>query len=419
MTVVSLHKDRVVREEGDRFVKEFASKKDRDAEVERLDWLEKAGVAVPEIVELSGTTFVTARLPGRQLDELIAERWTSMYRGEKNALIKRVAALCRKIRDAGFDWPDLVTYHIFVSDQQLAVIDPPRLRRGRLDLSALYWSCDEPTVTRGDRLRFWRAYAGDAPLPRLRAIGHRGRFRPYRWVFQRRAPRACPPWAKFVKTVDEPVSCADDVIEHPSFRIRRELKDRTNGEIGDLVVKITKDPDEAKAEWINYTKMLGAGFRVPQPAIGGLLADGRGLFATVRLEDRYPMDDVWSTLDRKKSVRAVADLARRLHACSLCHKDLYLNHLFVERGGDEITLIDLARMIRTRARRWRVKDLAALLMSAQGLWSRTDAMRALKRYGGDRKLARAVIKKAAKMARHVPRNVRDGTHTPHVPCTSE
>jgi tRNA A-37 threonylcarbamoyl transferase component Bud32 len=419
VTVVSLHKDRVVREEGDLFVKEFASKKDRDAEVERLDWLKKAGVAVPEIVELSGTTFVTARLPGRPLDELIAEGWTSLHRSLKNALIKRVAALCRRVRDGGFDWPDLVTYHIFVSDDQLAVIDPARLRKGRLGLSALYWSCDEPTVTRSDRLRFWRAYAGAALPPRLRAIGHRGRFRPYRWVFQRQAPRACPPFSDFVNTVDLPYSSADEIIEHPSFNVRRELKDRINGEIGDLVVKITTDPAEARSEWINHAKMLAAGFRVPQPAAGGLLSDGRGLFATVRLHDRYPMDDIWSTLDRKKAVRAVADLARRLHACSLCHKDLYLNHLFVARGGDEITIIDLARMIRTRARRWRVKDLAALLMSAQGLWSRTDAMRALKRYGGDRKLARAVIRKAAKMARHVPRNVRDGTHTPHVPCTSE
>ena len=42
-------------------------------------------------------------------------------------------------------------------------------------------------------------------------------------------------------------------------------------------------------------------------------------------------------------------------------------------------------------------------------------MRGLKRYGGDKRLARRVLKKAAKMARHVPRNVRDGTHVPHEP----
>ncbi len=63
-----------------------------------------------------------------------------------------------------------------------------------------------------------------------------------------------------------------------------------------------------------------------------------------------------------------------------------------------------------------MKDLAALLHSARGLLSRTDLMRGLKRYGGDKRLARRVLKKAAKMARHVPRNVRDGTHVPHEPC---
>jgi tRNA A-37 threonylcarbamoyl transferase component Bud32 len=128
------------------------------------------------------------------------------------------------------------------------------------------------------------------------------------------------------------------------------------------------------------------------------------------------MDDVWSTLDRRKAVRAAADVARRLHACGWVHKDLYLCHLFVRKGGDELTLIDLARLQKTRSARLRVKDLAALVHSARGLCSRTDLMRGLKRYGGDRRLARRVLRKADRMARHVPRSVRDGTHVPHVPC---
>ena len=40
---------------------------------------------------------------------------------------------------------------------------------------------------------------------------------------------------------------------------------------------------------------------------------------------------------------------------------------------------------------------AALVHSARGLASRTDLMRGLKRYGGDKKLARRVLKKAAKI----------------------
>ena len=44
-------------------------------------------------------------------------------------------------------------------DDAIRVLDPPRLRRGKLDLSPLFWSTEAPTVSRTDRLRFWRAYA--------------------------------------------------------------------------------------------------------------------------------------------------------------------------------------------------------------------------------------------------------------------
>jgi len=257
------------------------------------------------------------------------------------------------------------------------------------------------------------------PPQRIRRIGHRGRFRPYRWVHQRGEIRACAPWADWVNAIGAPYQSADEVASHPDLKIKRKLADRINAELGDLVLKITNDPEEAKAEWYNHVRFLSAGFRVPQPAVGGLLKDGRGLFATVRLKNQYPMDDVWRTLDRRRAVIAVADLARRLHLCSLVHKDLYLCHLFVEKGGDELSLIDLARVERTRSKRLRVKDLAALVHSSRGLASRTDLMRGLKRYGGDKKLARRVLKKAAKIARHVPKNVRDQTHVPHTPCTSE
>jgi hypothetical protein len=153
--------------------------------------------------------------------------------------------------------------------------------------------------------------------------------------------------------------------------------------------------------------------------VGGVLRDGRGLFSTVRLEDHRPLDDLWPRVAAagrgRAKVHAVADLARRLHAGGLVHRDLYLCHLFARPGDDRLVLIDLARLAKSTSRRRRVKDLAALWHSARGLWSRADGMRALRRYGGDRRLARAVLRKAARIARHVPRNVRDGTHVPHEP----
>jgi len=417
VNVVSQHADRVVYDEGAQFRKEFTNRKARDEELDHLRELEAIGVAIPEILDTSDNLIVTATLPGVPLDDLLRERWADMPRRERNDLISRVAALCAKIRGGGFDWPDLVTYHIYVSKDELHVLDPARLRRGRLELSPLFWSTDEPTVSRADRLRFWRAYAGDRKPPRLRRIGHRGRFRPYRWVHQRTGHKSLPPWSRFVNATGEPFASADEVVACERLQVKRTLADRTNAVLDDLVLKIVADPAEAEAEWENHRVLMGCGFRVPQPAVGGVLKDGRGLFATRRLQGLYPMDDIWETLDRRTAVRAAADMARRLHVSGLVHKDLYLCHLFIARGGSDITLIDLARMTRSRSRRLRIKDLAALVHSSRGLASRTDWMRGLKRYGGDRKLARAVWKKARKMARHTPRNVRDGTHVPHVPCT--
>ncbi|MCK6461487.1 MAG: hypothetical protein L6Q95_16525 [Planctomycetes bacterium] len=411
--IVSEHKDRTVREEGDLFVKEFTSARACAEELEKMLRLEEAGVLGPKVVTVSGKSFVTERLPGLPLDELIRTRWPSMARRDRNALIARVAAVCTRIRDAGLKWPDLVTYHLYVAEDLVRVLDPARLKHGRLELSALYWSAEEPTVSRADRLRFWRAYAGDAPPPRIRKIGHRGRFRPYRWAPQRTAVRACPPFGPFVNAVGAPYASAEEVAR--KAEVVRRLEDRTNARLPGLVVKITRDPGEAAAEWENHRLMMAAGFRVPQPAVGGVLADGRGLFSTVALEGEQPLDDIWRTLDPRRAALAVADVARRLHACGLVHRDLYLCHLFARPGSYDLTLIDLARLLRSTSRRRRVKDLAALLSSARGLVSRTCLWRGLLRYGGDRKLARRVIRKAARIARHVPRNVRDGTHVPHAP----
>jgi len=131
-----------------------------------------------------------------------------------------------------------------------------------------------------------------------------------------------------------------------------------------------------------------------------------------------------ATAAKRRLIAAIARLARRLHAHRLSHRDFYLCHLMVQpvAGGDPVLyLIDLQRLTHHRrglARRWIVKDLAALLFSSRPsqathirspIFSETDRLRFARDYFGvphlapDQKaLLRRVARKARRIARHEP-----------------
>jgi hypothetical protein len=97
-------------------------------------------------------------------------------------------------------------------------------------------------------------------------------------------------------------------------------------------------------------------------------------------------------ITRGRSRHAVTTgLARfvwRFHATGLCHRDLYLCHIFTNldlgaSAAPQFTLIDLARTFRPRWRRlrWIIKDLSQLDASARQIGaSRTDRLRFLRAY---------------------------------------
>lgn len=74
----------------------------------------------------------------------------------------------------------------------------------------------------------------------------------------------------------------------------------------------------------------------------------------------------------RRMTEALADLARTLHVGGLVHRDFYASHVFLEETlqGPKLYLIDLARVIAPRLRRWRwiVKDLAQLRYSMPEEW---------------------------------------------------
>ncbi len=122
---------------------------------------------------------------------------------------------------------------------------------------------------------------------------------------------------------------------------------------------------------------------------------------------------------RRLWARELVQLTARLHGAGWYHRDLYLVHFLLAPG---LHLLDVGRARREPRprRRWFVKDLAALLVSAPPEVSAPARLRFLRDYlrlrgldgrGALRAWARAVEAKAFSLAAHAPRHVdpRDGT----------
>jgi hypothetical protein len=159
--------------------------------------------------------------------------------------------------------------------------------------------------------------------------------------------------------------------------------------------------------------LAAAGLRVPEPLSAGERTRGlrRRSFVALRALEGTPLAAApppATPRARHDLVRQVAALAARLHASGFWHKDLYLDNVLRLADG-ALGLIDCERVERRAGGpppRWRVKDLAALDLSAA--WAtRADRVRFLRAYLGRdrldddaRRLARAVRRKSARMARH-------------------
>jgi len=109
----------------------------------------------------------------------------------------------------------------------------------------------------------------------------------------------------------------------------------------------------------------------------------------------------------------LAALVRGLHGAGFVHRDLYASHVFLHErpDGPALHLIDLARMLHPRVRRfrWRVKDLAALKYSMPAAWVDGWWAAFLAAYLGEvsdrvrRRWERAIGRKAGRIARHAKR----------------
>lgn len=253
---------------------------------------------------------------------------------------------------------------------------------------------------------------------------------------------------------------ARSVFADPRVRVWRKLADRENctldadGETGTdsgdgrpvrlHVKRYVAVPAVTPAEEERDGHQLLIDERIPTaPLVAwGVLTDRRSFTVWADLDGFTPADKlVEGGLPFERLLGPTADLAGRLHAAGLHHRDLYLCHFMAKPGVEDcssvepasmaVSLIDTARVRRlpgslvgllTR-RRWVVKDLAQFWYSTTRL-PVTDNQRerwlaAYCRARGDVRpggLRGAVVRKARAIARHDARlNARQPARNVSIP----
>jgi heptose I phosphotransferase len=120
---------------------------------------------------------------------------------------------------------------------------------------------------------------------------------------------------------------------------------------------------------------------------------------------------------KKKILENLADITRRMHNAGINHRDYYLCHILVD-NPESLYVIDLHRVnVGDKVgKRWRVKDLAALLFSSLEVpVTHGQRLAFYKRYmqisrlsSDDKTLIRLIVKKCDKIARHTEKMYRKG-----------
>ena len=183
--------------------------------------------------------------------------------------------------------------------------------------------------------------------------------------------------------------------------------------------KISRLLAPARIEAQRLLELGRAGLPVPELLFA---CWGRGPGATMqRAVPGIGLDELMRGAARRECESAfsshVAPLLTAMHAAGFFHRDFYSGHLLARGLGEELSLIDVARVRRWPGpgQRLRVKDLAAALASFYEHVGPTCFLRAFASYcegvelplrwrgaAGKRRLARAVVRKARRIRRHRP-----------------
>ncbi len=188
-------------------------------------------------------------------------------------------------------------------------------------------------------------------------------------------------------------------------------------------------PSPASREFTVLVRLRELGIPAPVPAAcleeAGRKRVTRAALVTLGL----PASTTLETLARDGSVsahrraalaRRVGRLASAMHEGGVNHRDFYFVHLLVG-DGDRVFVTDLNRadLRRHVGRRWRIKDLAALLQSAPPQVTLRDKVRFARAYFGSslrphRRFLDSVNAKAARMRAQTLKRISQGRPNYHV-----
>ncbi|MBI2900667.1 MAG: phosphotransferase [Planctomycetes bacterium] len=372
------------------YVKRFAPKLLRDRarrEADLLGALARAGVPCPRPVatarDARGTYLVTEEIAGaRDLYSLIAEGAPHVRRH-----LASVAALLRRLHDAGFEHQDLHAGNVLVRDDEMFVLDVHRARRGRLSAARRLGGVAFMAMSFSDMVpltevhRFFRAYGVRDRGGLLDLWERLRRLRHLHWGG--REDRC--------------------VREGTGFGVRGDVYGRKGAGI-DALPAATDGGDEAieRLPGGRFLKRSRAARRIwrnahalslrsiPTPRLDacgpgwvvGEWIDAPNLGDFVR--ERFPR---MGRAERDAFLFALARAVRRMHARGACHRDLKSSNILVTERGFSFVDIDRVRFSEEVPEADRIFNLAQLNASVVGTATRADRLRFLHRYiGRDREL---------------------------------
>lgn len=179
-------------------------------------------------------------------------------------------------------------------------------------------------------------------------------------------------------------------------------------------------------EFENLKALRACGVPVPQAIDWAAERRGGGRVSVClmeRIEHRLTLRELLARgtrAERREPARELGAIVTRLHTAGFIHRDLYLQHVLQQSSDGGLVLIDVGRV--KRAARWRprwyVKDLASLLHSTPANVTTRERLEFLARWltargitsrAVRRRWLRAVVRKARRIAAHVPRDERGTT----------